>query len=138
MPHVGELFPVGAFNTFTPDVIGTTLAGAATYAANGQLGRHVRIGNVVFVSILLSWTAHTGTGDLRVTGLPFAAGGPTGTRYSLMIVPGSLTYSNDIFGNLATGNSYIEPRTYVTGAGSSTIPMDTSAVIQIQGFYFVD
>jgi hypothetical protein len=137
MPHMGELFPIGPFDTFTPDVIGTTLAGAATYAANGQLGRYVRIGNIVFVSIVLSWTAHTGTGDLRVTGLPFAAGGPTGTRYALQIAPSSLTYANDIYGNLGTGNDYIEPRTYSTGATTALIPMDTSAFMQVQGFYFV-
>lgn len=57
--------------TFTPTVEGTTSAGTGTYAANGRLGIYTKIGNSVTVQIILSWTAHTGTGNINITGLPF-------------------------------------------------------------------
>jgi len=55
--------------TFTPTIIGTTTAGVGTYTA--QIGRYTRIGNLVTFNIALAWTAHTGTGNLQFTGLPF-------------------------------------------------------------------
>ena len=139
MPHIGEVFPPAAQQgVFTPDVIGTTTAGVATYAANGQMGRWARMGNLVFVWGLLNWTAHTGTGNLRIAGLPFPCANVTGMRFNIAILPGVLTYVNDIIGNINAGQDWIEPRTYVTGANTSLIPMDTAANMQFNGFYLTD
>ena len=55
--------------TFTPFIIGSTTTGTATYAA--QRGKYTKVGNRVFWEIYISWTGGTGTGDLRVSGLPF-------------------------------------------------------------------
>jgi len=55
--------------TFTPVVQGFTTAGTGTYT--NQIGRFTRIGNRVFVNIDVRWTAHTGTGEPVVTGLPY-------------------------------------------------------------------
>ena len=55
--------------TFLPTVIGTTTAGTVTYAR--QLGRYIKVGNLVTVQIYLSWSGGTGTGNLAFGGLPF-------------------------------------------------------------------
>lgn len=53
---------------FTPTIVGATTAGTATYST--QLGRFTRIGNRVFFDIAIGWTGHTGTGAMRIAGLP--------------------------------------------------------------------
>lgn len=53
---------------WTPVVVGSTAAGTATYSLQG--GIIVFTGPLAFVSAQLTWTGHTGTGDLTVTGLP--------------------------------------------------------------------
>jgi hypothetical protein len=57
--------------SFTPAIIGTTTAGTGTYTFEGQTGGYTKIGRVVHVSLYLGWTAHTGTGDTAISGLPF-------------------------------------------------------------------
>lgn len=61
--------------TFTPTVIGDGTAGTATYTT--QTGKYTKVGRQVFVEIVLGWNSGTGTGGLRVSGLPFtvAVGG---------------------------------------------------------------
>jgi hypothetical protein len=55
--------------TWTPTVVGATTAGTATYTT--QIGNYVKIGKQVTVSFSVSYTSGTGTGFLKVRGLPF-------------------------------------------------------------------
>lgn len=57
--------------TWTPTIIGLTGAGVGTYSF--QVGNYTRIGRVVVVTFNVSWSAHTGSGDVAITGLPFAS-----------------------------------------------------------------
>lgn len=68
--------------TFTPTIVGSTTAGTATYGR--QTGCYTRIGRLVTFSIDLDWSGGTGTGDLRINGLPFtsASGHNTGVGSS--------------------------------------------------------
>lgn len=66
-----ELFDDYEEGTWTPVIEGTTTAGTATYVT--QNGRYTKIGNRVFVSFFVNYNSHTGTGNMKVTGLPFAA-----------------------------------------------------------------
>ena len=59
--------------TFTPTLFGASSAGATTYTT--QLGVYTKIGRQVTVSLNVTATAATGTGELRIGGLPFAASG---------------------------------------------------------------
>ncbi len=56
---------------FVPNVVGATTAGTTTYTFHG--GYYTRVGNVVNFTIFMIWTSATGTGDLTITGLPFAS-----------------------------------------------------------------
>ncbi len=57
--------------TFTPTIVGTSTAGTGTYTS--QIGQFTRIGDTVTFNITVVWTAHTGTGNTEVAGLPYAA-----------------------------------------------------------------
>jgi hypothetical protein len=57
--------------TFTPTAVGETTAGTTTYAA--QAGSYTKIGRQVTVNISITYTAATGSGFLRIGGLPFVA-----------------------------------------------------------------
>jgi len=50
-------------------VKGTTTAGVGTYVTNQF--RYIKIGRAVFFSGRLAWSAHTGTGNMTFTGLPY-------------------------------------------------------------------
>jgi len=54
--------------TFTPTVKGSTTAGTGTYSV--QSGKYTRTGNLVSFHIELTWSAHTGTGNTVIAGLP--------------------------------------------------------------------
>lgn len=59
-----------AFNP-SPTVVGTTVAGVGTYTT--QLGYYSKSGRTLQFHIELAWSAHTGTGNMQINGLPFAA-----------------------------------------------------------------
>lgn len=57
--------------TWTPTVVGTVTAGTGTYTTNS--GRYVKIGQLVTVQFIVIQTAHNGSGNMEITGLPFTA-----------------------------------------------------------------
>jgi len=57
--------------TFTPTVVGTTIAGVGTYSV--QDGKYTKTGNIVKTSFQITWSAHTGTGNIKFGGLPFTS-----------------------------------------------------------------
>lgn len=117
--------------TFTPAVIGESTAGSATYTR--QTGRFTRLGRLVFVQIRLLWTGHTGSGVLRITGLPYAAA----QVYTMRAVPSATGAALDAYTAFTTAS-----QTYLnvngvkqeTGANAS-MSIDTVGEIDIQGFY---
>lgn len=65
----GENYFGAADGTFVPVITGLSTAGAGTYTT--QVGTYRKAGRSVLVEIQLAWTAHTGTGSMSITGLPF-------------------------------------------------------------------
>lgn len=59
--------------TFTPVISGTSTAGSGTYTI--QNGTYTKVGNLVAIQVWLAWNAHTGTGNLSFSGLPFSDAG---------------------------------------------------------------
>lgn len=62
---------IASEGTFTPTVLGATTAGVTTYTK--QAGTYQRIGSWVHFQLDVRWSAATGTGQLIIDGLPFAA-----------------------------------------------------------------
>ena len=55
--------------TWTPVIEGSSTAGTGTYTL--QYGTYTRIGNRVYYTFNVTWSAHTGTGRLMLANLPF-------------------------------------------------------------------
>lgn len=98
--------------SFTPTIAGATVAGTATYVQ--QLGRYARIGNMVYVGVVLQWSATTGSGRMRINGLPYTADG--GIQYQ----------SAAQFGGMTLTANY-------TNMSFQTLGSTTSAEVQISG-----
>jgi hypothetical protein len=123
--------------TFTPTISGSTSAGTGTYSF--QVGRYTKIGKRVFVDIYVDWVAHTGTGNLRITNLPFTsvnassyyAGASIGWTNRL-----TLTANNYVFGYVSFNTTLIALEQYPVGGTAVTdVSMDTNAAIIISVNY---
>lgn len=106
--------------TFTPTIVGATTAGVGTYTK--QTGTYTRIGNTVKIRIEITWSAHTGTGNMRLAGLPY-----TYITSQGHIISG---YNIAITGQLFLEMSSVGLNLYALNNGVATfLAMDTSASI---------
>jgi hypothetical protein len=124
--------------TFTPTITGSTAAGTGTYTS--QVGRYTKIGNRVYFTAYIVWTAHTGTGNMRVGALPFTSNS-TSLNYNAVSVWNqniALTAANLIQAYVEVNSTIVVLTQYPTGGGTSTaVPMDTAANIIVSGHYEV-
>ena len=122
---------------FTPVLSGTTTAGAGTYIF--QRGFYSVIGKAVQFMIELQWSAHTGTGNMVVTGLPL----PPNT--SLANVPNFVPVDVVADGlSLSTGD-HMQARyshnintiqVFKSQSGSlANVPMPASGMLYLKGMY---
>lgn len=120
--------------TFTPVLVGISTAGTGTYTT--QIGNYQKIGNWVSIRIILVWTAHTGTGNLRITGLPYSGNAAANTY--LPVCTSSVTYTgNQIVGLVGTGSALITLFVEAAGSAFASLAMDTAGSIYITGRYLV-
>lgn len=122
--------------TFTPTIVGTTSAGAGTYSV--QNGYYTKVGNRVFVNIALDWSAHTGTGNMRVSGLPFANENVTGNFGipSFYFTGIALFANRTLQGFVSTNGTQILLYQIETGGGTNgLVPIDTAAALNISMQY---
>ena len=123
--------------TFTPTIIGVTSAGNGTYST--QTGTYTKVGRLVSFQIIMSWTAHTGTGTMKVAGLPFTIAASVANPVTIaaydMVIP-ALTILGGVVNTSATT---IELLSLPTGGGAwSGVAMDTDVpALAISGQYFV-
>ena len=126
--------------TFTPVISGSTSAGSGTYTF--QSGWYTKIGNRVIFNVTLGWSAHTGTGNILFSGLPFTSASASGLNYNpcTFLADGlTLTALNMLGGTINPNNTTISIQQCPTGGGSpALIPMDTVvSLLFISGQYFV-
>jgi hypothetical protein len=123
--------------TFTPVAQGSSTAGTATYST--QTGQYTRIGNRVLFNLRIIYTGGTGTGNMRVGGLPFtsnsAMAGAVVNIYAENLA-GTALY---IFaGQVAPNATYIGIDQVPVGGGAAiALAYDGAADIALSGHYFV-
>lgn len=122
---------------FTPTISGTTTAGAGTYTT--QIGRYQRIGKRVFFEISLVWTAHTGTGNLSVTGLPFTSANITANHtpavnvnFSNLVVGAGKQLTAQVANN---GTTIFPTASDVAGGAFAFVAIDAAASLWLSGQY---
>lgn len=121
--------------TFTPVSIGTITAGTGTYTA--QVGRYVKIGPLVSYSLTLAWSAHTGTGDIQFTGLPFSSASAPGHSWEGALLVSNLTFSGQLAAYVAQNTGTISLVSMATGVSSTGVAMDTTCSIGVVGQYTI-
>ena len=78
--------------TFTPTLSGGATAGTTTYSI--QAGYYTKIGRMVHVTCMISYTSATGTGSYNIGGLPFTSAN-LNQNYSVgSILTSNLNYSS--------------------------------------------
>lgn len=122
--------------TFTPTIVGTTTAGTGTYST--QNGRYTKIGNRVCFSLYVVWSAHTGTGNMNVGGLPFTASSGSISSMSIWVSGITLIASNVLTAYGVNGATTIALNQYALGSSApSAVAMDTNAALMLAGHYDV-
>ena len=120
--------------TFTPTIEGTTTAGVGTYVT--QNGRYTKIGDIVNFDIFVEISAHTGTGNINVSGLPYVQNG----TYLGNIIVGfatNLTFSGQLGGHVLTSTNDIRLKVFSSASAGGNVAMDTAFAIYISGTYGV-
>lgn len=123
--------------TFTPTIVGSTTAGAGTYTS--QVGRYTKVGNRVHYNIVLAWTAHTGAGDMSISGLPFTSSAVANNQQTGSVFHSDLSYTagNQVSAVVNVGSTIILLRQCSAGASAATIEIDTAASFYVSGHYEV-
>jgi hypothetical protein len=123
--------------TFTPVISGDSGAGTGTYTS--QTGYYTKIGRQVTVEIVLSWTAHTGVGDILVAGLPFTCNTASQSAATMLAYNLSLTASNYLVGRVRANSTLIDVLQSPTGGGAwNPVPIDTNVdAFVVTATYFV-
>lgn len=120
--------------TWTPVVIGTTTAGSGTYGT--QVGTYTRIGRAVSFTLTLAWSAHTGTGSMYISGLPFTSRA-TGS-YAFAIACYNLTFVGQLSCYMTASSANIFPLSIATASPYALLALDTAVTeLEISGTYFV-
>lgn len=128
---VATTTPLYKEGTFTPTIAGITAAGVGTYTS--QLGTYSLDGNRVTFDILLDWSAHTGTGDMKIAGLPFAAatGEPLGVAWGSA---NGLTITGQVLALVSSATTEATIHAVNNGA-TAALAIDTAASLRVSGTY---
>jgi hypothetical protein len=124
--------------TWTPVIVGTSTAGTASYT--NQHGRYTKIGRMVYIECYVAWSGGSGTGNLRIDGLPFNSAN-IDTFPSLAIgamdnIP--LTAANVPMAYINKNTDEIVPwQSPIAGGTSVAVPYDAAGAIQVAGSYTV-
>jgi len=124
--------------TFTPVIIGSSTAGTATYgAANGL---YTKIGRAVTYNLYVDWSAGNGTGNLRVSGLPF-------TSVNINVYPASAIGETQGISLSANGimTARVNPNStqifitqYPAGGGAAaSVNYDDAGYLVLAGTYYI-
>jgi len=99
-----------------------------------------KIGNRVFYQFTVTYTSGTGTGFLRVTGLPFvnASGSGFNPPQTIAIQNITLSANHYVVGDCPQGQSRIDVYSQPTGGGATAdVSYDASGDIYCSGQYFI-
>jgi len=123
--------------TVDATITGSTTAGTATYTS--QTLYYTKIGNTVAISLYIAWSGGTGTGILRISGLPFTS---AASRYQSITI-GQLenvtkTVSTTVAAQINPSTTYIQFIEIPSiGGANGGLTYDAAGNIFVSGVYFV-
>ena len=121
--------------TWTPVAEGETTAGTGTY--NYQVGSYVKVGSLVQIQASIQWTAHTGSGVFKLTGLPFASKSTTNlfSSFSAYIEGLPITTNFRAMPFMVYNTSHIYINQASGSGGPSSVNIDNAAQVLLTGTY---
>jgi hypothetical protein len=126
-------FIEGVERPFTPVISGTTSAGVGTYISRS--GSYTITDSILYFQLECSWSAHTGTGDILISGFPYAAQNSEPQPIGWVWTNGLVITGQANFGLI--GGTTSGPLGATNNGTYSAVPMDTAANLRISGFYFI-
>ena len=113
--------------------VGTTTSGTASGLV--QTGSYCVIGKRVFFNARVTWTGHTGTGNLRFIGLPLSVEVGVMSTPTVSVIGENLTHPNNLVASLGgVGGTQILLFSELSGA-LTAVPIDTAATVYVSGSY---
>ena len=129
-----ELFDDYERGSFEPSAAGTLTAGSGTY--NSRSGLYVKVGQMVYAEGWVDMTGHSGSGNLKITGLPYASASLSTAIRPVPFYVTSLTVTSGAYVIGRIDNSSTEILLYEVLAGhASAIPLDTTFVAAFSATY---
>jgi hypothetical protein len=120
--------------TFTPAYEGAAVPGVTTYTT--QTGYYMRIGNWCIFALTVVWTAATGSGNVRITQLPFNNADTLDTAISCRT--NSVTFANGSVQAFVTASgAFARLQSPATNAASTDVTVETAGEIRLEGAYRV-
>lgn len=121
---------------YTPNVVGATTAGTPSYTTRS--GRYLRIGPLLFFTVRVTLSSHTGTGDLQCS-LPVArSSNNSNVLFMGSIKADSLAYSSGVASlaiGIGAGNDYFEIYETLDNVLGQKVNIDGNASFIASGFY---
>ena len=116
--------------SFTPEVVGATTNGVSTHSV--QQGDYVKIGKLVYFSLLVIVKSSTGVGDIVIRGLPYVAS--LWAACSVSYIDG-LTFSGIPTAWVVNTTQHLNLMQHNSNSAQVGIPMDSSFAVMISGSY---
>lgn len=122
--------------TYLPVVVGSGTAGAAAnYSV--QVGKWSRTGNTVHFELTVTWSGHTGTGNITITGLPAGlapAAYLPGRVFN--VLPNGMAFTGPVVCASFTGSSTALNLLQTSAAGVlSLVPLTAAGTLHVSGSY---
>lgn len=131
----GNTFNYSSPTEITVTLEGTSAAGVGTYSR--QACRYEIVGKRIVFTVSVAWSAHTGTGNIQIAGMPFAAlNDPDMSVTPFAVYVNNLTLPID--GHIQAymvKNTTIISFQMVNSSTQTGISMDTSANVDLSGSY---
>jgi len=123
--------------TWTPSIAGTTTAGTASYVV--REANYTKIGNLVYFSLFIDYTSGTGTGNTKITGLPFSSSSSNVDINPCTVNVRYLTYTGDqvIAYTEQSSSAIVIAQQSAANYGEFALPYDSGANFGVSGFYQV-
>lgn len=125
-------------STFVPTIAGSSTSGTATYSL--QSAMVVQMGNQIQIQIGLTWSGHTGTGNVLVLGIPagLAPSSYSPRRFGLAEPSGALAFSGPLLGAYFNGSGTQVALIQTSASGNETlVPLTASGSLQLNLNYSI-
>ena len=118
--------------SWTPTYNGAT-PGTTTYST--QSGYYIRIGRLVIAQADLTWTNATGTGVVRLGGLPFTSA--SGIIVAFPVAQTNVTFANgSVYGLLQGGQTQAQLFSPATNAAGTELTVEVAGTLRYTITYF--